>query len=320
MAMLAGYMAGATIVFSIPVGLSLLDKRDHKYMALGVMAGLLAIPVGVLVSCLVIMLRGPLVRAAVSTDAVPDIVLPLELSTVLLNLAPLVLFVSALALGLRFAPDRMIRGFMVFGRVLFTLITLVLVGSIIQYFTRSAFGIGVFTVLFGGWGFDPIIADAGQIRATAVIRDDDVIRALEVAGYIGLMLSGAFPMVYLIKKYLARPMERAGAKLGLGPAGAAGLLAAAANILAMFRLVREMPARDKVICIAFAVCSAFLFGDHLAFTANFQPTLVFPVLLGKLAGGAFAVFLACRLSVPRALELEAQEQPEPTPSSTGVAS
>ena len=34
MAMFTGYMAGATIVFSIPVGLSLLEKRDHKYMAL----------------------------------------------------------------------------------------------------------------------------------------------------------------------------------------------------------------------------------------------------------------------------------------------
>src|SRR4029077_18394247 len=33
MAMVTGYMAGATIIFSIPVGLKLLDKRDHKYMA-----------------------------------------------------------------------------------------------------------------------------------------------------------------------------------------------------------------------------------------------------------------------------------------------
>src|SRR5207244_4491380 len=110
---------------------------------------------------------------------------------------------------------------------------------------------------------------------------EDITRALEVAGYIGLMLSGAFPMVYLIKKYLGGPLEKAGRKLGLEAAGAAGILASAANILAMFRLVREMRPKDKVINIAFAVCAAFLFGDHLAFTANFQPTLVFPVLVGK---------------------------------------
>ena len=35
-----------------------------------------------------------------------------------------------------------------------------------------------------------------------------------------------------------------------------------------------MRAKDKVLIIAFAVCAAFLFGDHLAFTVNFQPTLV----------------------------------------------
>jgi len=312
MAMVTGYMAGATIVFSIPVGLSLLEKRDHKYMALGVMSGLLAIPVGVLVSCLYLLLRQPQVREIAATNGPAAHTLLLSLPTVLLNLAPLVIFVVLLALGLRFMPNKMIRGFMIFGRVLTILITLILVGSIIQYFTASAFaGKGIFTRLFGGWGFDPIIADydqiEGKIKAGQTVKAEDVTRALEVAGYIGLMLSGAFPMVYLLKKYLARPLEKAGQKLGLGAVGAAGILAAAANILAMFRLVREMRPKDKVLNIAFAVCAAFLFGDHLAFTANFQPTLVFPVMMGKLAGGAFAIFLAYRLSVPKALELEKQE-------------
>src|SRR6266536_1501394 len=178
---------------------------------------------------------------------------------------------------------------MLSGRVMDIAIKLVLVCAIVEYFTQIFYGKGVFTFLFGtSWYFDPIVAD-----------DRDKFRALEIAGYIGLMLSGAFPMVYLIRTYLAKPMEKLGNKLGLETAGAAGLLAAAANILAMFRLVKEMRPRDKVLVIAFAVCSAFLFGDHLAFTANFQPNLVFPVMVGKLAGGAFAIFLAYRLSVPK---------------------
>ena len=28
-----------------------------------------------------------------------------------------------------------------------------------------------------------------------------------------------------------------------------------------------------------------MFGDHLAFSANFQPTIILPLLLGKLTGG-----------------------------------
>lgn len=38
-AMLIGYTSGATIVYLIPVGLTMLNRKDHKYLALGAMAG-----------------------------------------------------------------------------------------------------------------------------------------------------------------------------------------------------------------------------------------------------------------------------------------
>jgi len=118
------------------------------------------------------------------------------------------------------------------------------------------------------------------------------------------MLAGAFPMVYLLRKYFGGPLERLGSKIGLSAVGSAGMLATIANILAMFRLVRFMPPKDKVINIAFAVCAAFLLGDHLSFTANFQPTIILPVLVGKLIAGFVAIGLAYWLSVPKALQLE----------------
>ena len=103
---------------------------------------------------------------------------------------PLVVVCIAIAVGLKLFPSQMIRGFLLLGKALDAALKLVLVFSIVEYFT------GVFSILLGGWGFDPIIAD-----------EEDIFRALEIAGYIGIMLSGAFPMVYLIKKYLAGPME-----------------------------------------------------------------------------------------------------------------
>ena len=48
MAMATGYMAGATIVFTIPVALKMIPRKDQKYLALGAMSGFLAIPFGVL--------------------------------------------------------------------------------------------------------------------------------------------------------------------------------------------------------------------------------------------------------------------------------
>ncbi|MBI9089778.1 MAG: ethanolamine utilization protein EutH [Desulfobacterium sp.] len=290
MAMVVGYMSGATIVFSIPVGLTMLAKKDHQYMALGVMAGILSIPIGVFTTCSIISLSDLAVRGMISANAESAYVMALSFSTIFINLLPLALFCVALAIGLKLAPSTMIKGFLSFGRGMNMGLTLVLVFSIVEYFT------GIFTTLFGGWGFDPIIADAA-----------DQFRALEVAGYIGIMLCGAFPMVYLIKRYLSGPMELVGEKLGLESVGAAGILAAAANILAMFRLIADMRPKDKVLCIAFSVCAAFMFGDHLAFTANFQPNLIFPILSGKLVGGLSGFAIATILSVPAALALEQKD-------------
>ena len=310
-AMTTGYMAGATIVFSIPVGLALLQKSDHKYMALGAMAGLLAIPIGVLVANLLLWIISPDVRDFVGTKGAANHPLQMSPGQIFLDIAPLAAIMSALALGLRLAPDLMVRLFMGFGRVIGILIKLVLVICIVEYFTAATFEIGLVTKIFGSAGFDPIIADADQVKdivkETRAITDDKVIRALEVAGYIGIMLAGAFPMVYLIRKFLSGPIESVGRKIGLDAVGAAGMLATIANILAMFRLIKDMRPRDKVLNIAFAVCAAFMFGDHLSFTTNFQPSLLAPVLLGKLAGGVCGFLIATWWCVPKALQLAEED-------------
>lgn len=291
MAMVVGYMSGATIVFSIPVGLTMLEKKDHQYMALGVMAGLLSIPIGVFVSCAMISVSDMMVRGMIAVNGESALALGLTFKMIFINLLPLTIFCVSLAVGLKLIPKTMIKGFLIFGRSMNVALTLVLVFSIVEYFT------GFFTNVFGTWGFDPIIAD-----------EADQFRALEVAGYIGIMLCGAFPMVYLIKKYAAGPMDKVGHMIGLESTGAAGILAAAANILAMFRLIADMRPKDKVLCVAFSVCAAFTFGDHLSFTANFQPNMILAVMSGKLLGGAAGFGLAYLLSVPAALVLEREDK------------
>lgn len=310
-AMTAGVMAGSTIVFSIPVGLAMLQKRDHKYMALGVMAGLLSIPIGVFISNLLIWWMEPMICPTPVAGGAATEQLHMSLPTVLLNLAPLAIIMTVLAIGLKLAPNLMIRLFLGFGRVVGILVKIVVVLSIVEYFTTVTFGAGLFVTLLGAWDFDPMIVNLTKEKVVEMARegtlkDEHFMRALEVAGYIGIMLAGAFPMVYLIRTYLSKPVEWAGKRVGLDATGAAGMLAAA-NILAMFRLVKDMRAKDKVLCIAFAVCAAFTFGDHLAFTTNFQPTLLLPVMAGKLCGGICGFLIATWLCVPKAIELEHQD-------------
>lgn len=290
MAMMTGYMAGATIVFTIPVALKMLKKRDRKYLALGVMSGLLAIPIGVFVASAIIALSHPVIREVVSTNADATYQLALSWAQIGVNLVPLIIICVALALGLKLKPDAMIKGFIVFGRVMEAALKIVFVLVVVEYFT------GIFTTVFGSFGFDPIIAD-----------EEDMFRALETSGAIGMMLCGAFPMVYLIRKYLAKPLAKIGGAVGLSSDATAGLLAGSANVLALLSMVKDLKARDKVICMAFAVCCAFLFGDHLSFTANFQPSLIVPVLLGKLAAGICAIAFAHVLAVKKAEELEAAD-------------
>ena len=290
MAMVTGYMAGATIVFTIPVALKMLEKRDQKYLALGAMSGFLAIPVGVFVASAVIALTNPVIRETVSTNSEATYQMALGFGQILRNLVPLTAICVALAAGLKLAPDAMIRGFVAFGRALDAVLKIVFVLAVIEYFT------GALTALFGSSPLDPIIAD-----------DENDFRALEVAGAIGIMLCGAFPMVYLIRRYLSGPLGKLGQAVGLSADATAGLLAASANVLALLSMVKDMRARDKVLCLSYGVCAAFLFGDHLSFTANFQPTLIVPVLLGKLSAGICAICLCNLLAVRKAEELEADD-------------
>ncbi|MFD2132611.1 ethanolamine utilization protein EutH [Pseudogracilibacillus auburnensis] len=291
MAMIVGFMAGATIVFSVPMGLAMLDKRDHKYMALGIMSGVLTIPIGAFIASSLLVLFNTKVREEINTIGLSNIDFAIGYFQIMVNLLPLVIFVILIALGLKLVPNIMITGFMIFGRLMDAGIKLVLVFSIVEIFT------GVFSTVFGVWGFDPIMADK-----------EDQFRALETAGNIGIMLAGAFPMVYLLRKYGAGILAKIGKKMGLSSVGSAGLLATMANILAMFSLVRYMPPKDKVINIAFGVTAAFLLGDHLSFSANFQPTIILPVMIGKFAGGVIAIIFAYYLSVPTALKLENEDR------------
>lgn len=287
MAMMTGFMAGATIVFSIPVALKMLKKEDRRYLAMGEMVGFITIPVGVLVSSVIIALTNPMIRETISTNGEATYQLALSFWLIFRNLIPLVIICGAIALGLYFIPEKMIKGFNVFGKAMDTALRIVLVLCVVEYFT------GIFSKIFGTWGFEPIIAD-----------EIDINRALEISGYIGIMLCGAFPMVYLIKTYLAKPLDKVGRKVGLSAEATTGILAATANVLALFAIVKDLKPNDKVKCIAYSVCCAFLIGDHLAFSANFQPSLILPVMVGKLCGGCLAVYIATLFLKKKVLKTE----------------
>ena len=112
--LLNGSMLGATVVFTIPVAMGILRQEDRAFLAKGILAGIVTIPVGILAGGLVA--GFPLIK-------------------VLRNLIPVVLIAVLIAFGLWRAENAMIKGFGWFGKGITALITAGLALAIIQELT-----------------------------------------------------------------------------------------------------------------------------------------------------------------------------------------
>ena len=64
----------------------------------------------------------------------------------------------------------------------------------------------------------------------------------------------------------------------------------------MLNLIKDMNDKGKIMNFAFAVSPAFVFGDHLGFTAGVNKEMIFPVIVGKLSAGISALILAFIIS------------------------
>ena len=241
--LILGAMMGPTLVFTIPVALGIIEKEDRPYLAKGILAGMITIPIG----CL----AGGLTAG-----------FPLEL--VVSNILPIIIFSALISLGLWKIPEKMTNGFTVFGKGVVIVITIGLAASIIETLT----GIVV-------------------IPGMAPITD-----GIEIVGSIAITLAGAFPLVLFLTRVLNKPLTKLGESLGMNEKAAAGLIATLANNIPMFGLMKDMDKRGKIINVAFAVSGAFVFGDHLGFTAGVDSQMIFPMVVGKLVGGITAVILA----------------------------
>ncbi len=287
-AVFVSYLAGPILGYTIPIGFAMLDKRDYKYFGLGTMAGLLSIPFGVFAMITILKYSETPVRGEISNVTESSLILDISWYQIFINLLPLAVFCIVIAILLKLFMDIMVKGFLIFGRGLEIAIKVVLVLAIVEYFT------GLFSTLFGDkWLFDPIIADA-----------EDQFRALENAGYVVLMLSGAYPMVYLLKKYLSKAATKIGEKVGFSGNGIIALMSSWAEIILVFGLFNRINPADKVKVIAFTVCGSWLIGAHLSFTANFQPNLTAIIFVGKIVGAIIGIFIAMAIAVPAAKRFE----------------
>ena len=107
-------MMGGTIAWTIPVSLTAVPKQQHRELLLGMLCGIITIPLGCLLS---------------------GLMTPIAFPVLLWNLLPLLVLSGILAAGLIFCPDLCTKIFRGLGFVVKALITAGLVLSILEYFT-----------------------------------------------------------------------------------------------------------------------------------------------------------------------------------------
>lgn len=92
-----GTMMGPTIVFTIPVAIGIIDKKDHPYFAKGILLGLITVPIG---------------------SFIGGLIGKLPVGMMVQNLIPTMIFSLLIAIGLWRMPEKMIAGFSIFAKLI----------------------------------------------------------------------------------------------------------------------------------------------------------------------------------------------------------
>ena len=260
--LILGTMMGPTLVFTIPVALSIIKKEDRPYLGAGIFAGMITIPIGCIVGGLVMNM----------TPYKMDII------AIIRNLIPVIIIAALIVVGLWFAPLKMINGFSKFGTGVTIVITAFTAIAVFEYQTGIKF---------------PLLNIMVEADADGVVPLEN---GLLTCGIISIVLIGAFPMVLWITRTFGKALNALGKKFGMDEESSAGLVATLANNIAMFNIMDKMNPKGKLLNVAFAVSAAFVFGDHLGFTAGVNQDMILPMIIGKLVAGITAFIVANLLS------------------------
>ena len=236
-------MMGCTVCFTIPFSLSVVEKKHHQEVLLGLLCGIITIPVGCFAA---------------------GLFLGIPIGTLLLDLLPLIVFSLLIGFGLWKFPDKAVKLFAVFG-------------EFIKVILAVGLWLSVFKVLTG----IEILPGMASVEENAWI-----------IFYSAVVMTGAFPLIYIVSRILKKPLSLLGKKLSVSTESVTGLLSTLGTSITTFGNMKDMDKKGIVLNSAFAVSAAFVFTDHMAFTMAFEESFVGGVIFGKLISAVPAVLLA----------------------------
>lgn len=195
---------------------------------------------------------------------VAGLICRIPLPLLLADLLPLILLAAIIACGLTFAPTVTVKIFSIIGAMMRILITIGLLLGIVEFLTG-------YTIIEG-------LAD--------------ITEGANICFNAAVTLSGAFPLMYIVSKLLAKPIQKFGNALGIEPTSAMGFVSTIVTNATTFEMLNRMDKKGVVLNSAFLLSAAFVLGGHLAFTMAFDASYILAVSVGKLIAGVCAVLLA----------------------------
>ncbi|HBR01401.1 MAG TPA: ethanolamine utilization protein EutH [Ruminiclostridium sp.] len=107
-------MFGCTLTFSIPVGLSLIEKRDQPYFAKGLLIGFITIPIGCVIG---------------------GLIAGYNMGMVIMNTIPIAVLSILLAIGLKYIPSKLMKGCIIFGKIIVIIVTIGIACAAFEFIT-----------------------------------------------------------------------------------------------------------------------------------------------------------------------------------------
>lgn len=195
---------------------------------------------------------------------VGGLIMKINIKILLINIIPIILISLLLILGLKFFQDKMIKGVLYFGKFILWISTIGLAAAAFESLTGVVL-----------------------IKGMAPIHE-----GMNVVINIGIVLLGTFPILTLIIKLLDKPLRKLGKYIGLDATSVAGIIFSLANSIPVFKMLKDMNNRGKIINVAWLVSATSTLGAHLGFTAGVEPGMIIPVIASKLFAGICAIIIA----------------------------
>lgn len=196
------------------------------------------------------------------------IFLNIPIADIIKNILPIAVISLLIIIGLYRIPNKMVKYFKVLAKIIF------IIGIV-------------------GLGLQGIKSITGIEVVKNLLPLEE---AFTIVGKIAIFLGGANVMLEVIKNLFKNKIKKLGEVLDINSASVAALIGSLASAVIVFTDFDKLDDRGKIICSAFSVGGAYVFGGQLAYVVTEASDIALIYILVKLISGLFAILLALKIT------------------------